>query len=430
MSLGGSAVADTRPFGLNFIAHVSGDFGLGVAARNSLRLAESLGVPVAALDVPGGHGKRGSDTTFAHLVASGLPYGVNLFHMNPPEIERLLGHRPAWFASQGVLNACVPFWELPRVPRSWEPVLGGMDVILAPTTFVGDAVRAALPDAEIVPYPQAVAVPPSVHADRARWGLPAGAAIFLCTFGMGSGFARKNPLAAVRAFRAAFGASREVALVLRVNHQRSPNPTVAREEDAQLAKLRETASGLAAYIVDQPLTYADVLELYASCDALVSLHRSEGLGLHLMEAMALGKPVIATAWSGNTDFMTPENSCLVGYELVAVRDTPGAPPAYGPAAVGVSLQWAQPVEEEAAGWMRRLATDPALRASIGQRAASDMDAASRRFERGQAFAELRRRWEAFDPADEAHKQRERLLRKLWRLDPVAMAKDAVKGLLP
>ncbi|MRR11185.1 glycosyltransferase, partial [bacterium] len=111
-------------------------------------------------------------------------------------------------------------------------------------------------------------------------------------------------------------------------------------------------------VVEEALDYRSVLTLYASADVLVSLHRSEGLGLNMMEAMTLGTPVIATGWSGNMDFTTDENACLVGYDFVGL----GADELnYALAEVGGDARWADPRVEEAAACMRQLADDRELR---------------------------------------------------------------------
>ena len=108
-------------------------------------------------------------------------------------------------------------------------------------------------------------------------------------------------------------------------------------------------------VVDEHLTYAEVLSLNASSDVYLSLHRAEGLGLNLLEAMSLGKPVVGTAWSGNTDFMTDENSCLVDYTLIPVVTDH---PSYAADVVGEGQMWAEPDVESAARWLRRLAEEP------------------------------------------------------------------------
>lgn len=122
-------------------------------------------------------------------------------------------------------------------------------------------------------------------------------------------------------------------------------------------------------ILDEVLSYPDVLSLYASCDCFVSMHRSEGLGLGLMEAMALGKPVIATAWSGNMSFMSHTNSCLVGYELIPARSDLQV---YSKRYLGKDAYWADPSIEQAAAWMQELTRNASHREAIGRRASDAM----------------------------------------------------------
>jgi glycosyltransferase involved in cell wall biosynthesis len=158
-----------------------------------------------------------------------------------------------------------------------------------------------------------------------------------------------------------------VALVIKINLSKRAG---YRGEVQTLLELKSAAaSDRRIRIIEDHLSYADVLSLYASADVMVSLHRAEGLGLHLMEAMTLGRPVIATGWSGNIDFMTSENSCLVGYRLGRVH---ASHPAYAAELARPEQVWAEPDMDEATVWMRRLAGDPSLRTMLGERAAQSM----------------------------------------------------------
>ena len=159
-------------------------------------------------------------------------------------------------------------------------------------------------------------------------------------------------------------------------------------------------------------SYADVPSLYASADVFVSLHRAEGLGLGLMEAMALGKPVIATAWSGNMSFMNHTNACLVGYQLVPVQ---GSIDAYKANNFGRDSYWADPDLDQAARWMARLATDPNLRLRIGAKAAKDMRRYQKKAREASFVDEIRAIWESqnFKALDASSKREEiQRLRKL------------------
>lgn len=159
-------------------------------------------------------------------------------------------------------------------------------------------------------------------------------------------------------------------------------------------------------VIDRQLTYAETLSLNASCDVYVSLHRSEGLGLNLLQAMTLGRPVIATGWSGNMDFMTPEDSCLVGYALVPVRATHYA---YRPEAIGPGQVWAEPSIAEAA-WMRRLADDESLRRRIGAAAQAAMDTRRSQVLEGRVLADLARIAAENESMPSRRARRRRLLR--------------------
>lgn len=247
-------------------------------------------------------------------------------------------------------------WELPRVPTSWRRGLPFVHEIWVPSRFTADAIAAetALP-VRVVPHP----LPPPRPAPltRADFGLPDDAFVTVAFFHMGSSFMRKNPLGAVHAFRRAFGDDPTKILLLKA-------------VDAGLApwarqRLEEAVAGAANIrVLERRLTGGEVTALLATADAVVSLHRAEGFGLVPAQAMQLGKPVVATGWSGNLDFMNTDNSLLTGYRLVPAHDPQGTYDMPG-------QSWADPDEQEAAAHLRRLADDPAFARALGARAAAD-----------------------------------------------------------
>lgn len=357
--------------GVNLVGHITGNLGLGVAARNTLHALRSSGRPLEVIDIdaPGGRGSQ--DGAFASMVAArpSAPWRLNLFHLNPSEVAALVRSRPAWLDLEGRVNACVPFWELPRLPVTggWLELMEALDVVLAPSRFVADAVRASAPGANVWHYPQAVYLPEGVAADRARFGLPEPATLFFMSLDLTSDTRRKNPEGVLDAFTRAFAGRTDVRLVVKLNNRSS---TSWGDAAARVIEDRIRHDDR-IIVIDEALPYVDVLALSASCDVYVSLHRSEGLGLNLLEAMSLGKPVVTTAWSGTMDFTGEDDSCLVGYDLVPVA---ASHPAYRPRAIGPGQVWAEPRIDEAAQWMRRLADDPDVRARIGGRARAAMDA--------------------------------------------------------
>jgi glycosyltransferase involved in cell wall biosynthesis len=193
---------------------------------------------------------------------------------------------------------------------------------------------------------------------------------------------RKNPKGLIRAFKLAFNSDEPVRLVLKSSFgDRHPE---------QMQELRAAARGANITIIDDIFSPDEVLSLMDACDVYVSLHRSEGLGLTMAEAMLMGKPVIATAFSGNMDFMNEDNSLLVSYERVKLGDP--IPP------YDADLEWAEPSVEHAAQYMRRLFNDQKWAREIGERGRLSaqvnlsLEAAGRRIaNRLDEIRELRRR---------------------------------------
>ena len=399
-----------RLAGVNVIGHITGTMGLGVAARNTLTVLEANRQAFTAVDVEPWR-RQGTDSTFAHLLTTPptAPHPINLFHLNVQELINLLDTRPRWLDVVRHANAIVPFWELPRLPLipDWAGLLGAMDLVLAPSRFILESIERSTPEVRVVHYPQTVFLPADIAANRDAFGLPHEAVLFFMNIDVTSDLARKNPAAAMAAFRAAFTPQervrgKRVFLVVKLGHTTSGYPWA---DASQL--MAELAAMPNVIVIDRQLTYAEALSLNAACDVYVSLHRSEGLGLNLLEAMTLGRPVIATGWSGNMDFMTPDDSCLVGHELVPVQATHYA---YRPEAIGPGQVWAEPCIEEASTWMRRLADDESLRRRLGAAAKAAMDVRRSQVLEGRVLADLARIAAADDSMPSLRARRRRLLR--------------------
>ena len=195
-----------------------------------------------------------------------------------------------------------------------------------------------MPGKPVFAMPPAVVVPETTRCSRGSFGLPDDHFLFLFAFDMASGMERKNPLGLIRAFRQAFHPSEPVHLAIKVSRG------AAYPADFRILQAVAEAAGVT--LIDQVMPRADVCDLLASCDSYASLHRSEGFGFTMAEAMLLGKPTIATGYSGNLDFMTPDNSYLVQYDRVPLdRDYPPYP---------AGCIWASPCESHAAGRMRHV----------------------------------------------------------------------------
>ena len=165
-----------------------------------------------------------------------------------------------------------------------------------------------------------------------KFGIPHEKVIFLIMFDFYSVLERKNPISGILAFaelvrNKAYGD--KVHLVVKISNQHADPKGVK-----LLLETLDMIDSQKVTLIDQVLTRNGIPQLINSCDSLISLHRSEGFGLHLAEAMELGKSVIATNWSGNVDFMNSKNSYLVDYDLVTLKND------YGP--YKKSNYWAEP----------------------------------------------------------------------------------------
>lgn len=200
-----------------------------------------------------------------------------------------------------------------------------------------------------------------IRAARTDFGIPPDATVFVSSFDPSSDPARKNPVAAITAFQHAFaGNEPNVRLIFRLNNAGATYMASETQRLLMQAAGGDTRIGFAL----EPMSYRKVLSLYASADAYISLHRAEGLGLGMLEAMRLGVPVIATGWSGNMAFMDHRSACLVRYRLVPVS---GNHPFYQPNVLGPNAIWAEPVIEDAVAWMRHLYQHPDERRRLGRR---------------------------------------------------------------
>jgi glycosyltransferase involved in cell wall biosynthesis len=250
-------------------------------------------------------------------------------------------------------------WELPIVPASWHYGAKFVHEIWAPSPFTAAALEAAAPGrVRVVPYPLA-AIPLPATGTRADFGLPAQKLIVLTALNLASSMARKNPLGAIAAFKAAFGARPDFLLLLKISgFEAYPR---------DLALIRAAiANAPNIRLITATFPEAALRGLIAASDIILSLHRAEGFGLIPATAMLLGRPVVATGWSGNLAYMTEQNSALVSYRLIPAKDDRGVyqlPGAY----------WAEPDIADAAWHLRWLAEESSARTALG--AAGQRDAA-------------------------------------------------------
>lgn len=347
--------APNRAFGVNLIGFARGEFGIGEDVRMAALACEQAGVPYSVLDVPvPDKTHRSNDRRLLDHLDTNLPHPVNLLCVTGFDTVGLrLSHGASLF--DGRLTIGYWPWELPEWPDAWEAAFGLVDEVWSSTRFTQDAmaIKARVP---VQHMPMAVDAATSNAYSRASFGLPEGRFLFLYTFDWNSFPARKNPQAVVAAFQSAFpDPTTPVNLILKTMGAPKDDPNWTLLDDIIKADPR-------VGVINSVLDRDAVLGLCSVCDAVVSLHRSEGYGRTLAEAMLLGKPVIATSYSGNLDFCLPDTSVLVPARLVPVK------PGEYPHAEG--LLWADVDPLAAADALRRVAFDAPYRARIaaaGQR---------------------------------------------------------------
>ncbi|MCS6890145.1 MAG: glycosyltransferase [Rhodovarius sp.] len=342
-----------RPPGLDIHGYFRTESGIGAAARRLWRSARAAGIAAEAYALEG--------QGFEDRVEEGIPiatapprHDCALIHINADQAVRLFCHiAPDRLYGRYRIGAW--YWELSRLPPAWDAAFDHLDEIWAATAFTARAFsRRQRRPVHVIP--PCVPRPPVPEGDRGALrrmlGLPESAFIVLAGFDIGSFLARKNPLGAIRAFQAAFS-GREALLVLKCHGDpaRDPHWRVLAEAIARDPRI---------LLLHRVMSPSEVAALQAACDVLLSLHRSEGFGLWIAECMALGKPVVATAYSGNMDFMDGANSRPVPFRLVPV----GA----GEYPMAEGQVWAEPDIEAAAAALAELAHDPALAARLGEAA--------------------------------------------------------------
>lgn len=337
--------------GVNVIGFAKGDFSLS----QSMRL---INYTIATTDVAfclnnsgdaGGHSETNEELV-PYLIKDS-PYLINLFTYNSDHTITYCKDayaevvEAAFFKRQ--YNISYGYWELSEYPEAWKAQDQYLNEIWAASTFIKEVVEkySSLP---VFYMPLAVEFKMPVGYTKPQFGLPEGSLMYLFTFDLASFPTRKNPQAVIEAFSKAFPVDKneKVSLVIKVHRIPTNKELTVKAE----ALKNHIAFDSRIHIIDELLDRNSILGLISVCDCYVSLHRAEGFGLGMAEAMKMGKVVIGTNYSGNTDYMNEENSCLVNYTLIPVAKKEYV-------YVEDGAVWAEPDAEHASSYMRKIYED-------------------------------------------------------------------------
>jgi glycosyltransferase involved in cell wall biosynthesis len=342
--------------GLNVFGFLSAGLGLGEAARSTVRGASAVGLPYSIYDISAPIHPKDPYTHCGQTERENFP--INVFHLNPSALEALLNPhvKTAYWSAR--YNIAFWFWETTDLPDYWVVASELFDEIWVGSSFCESVVRAKVSKpVKIIPL-NVASVDPDPECGKKELEIPESGFLFLIMMDFFSRPERKNPFGAIDAFQKAFSSGTEdVFLIVKVTSSGGSRSSVrlldmARKNDRII-------------IIDKFLSRSQLYALINFSDCLISLHRAEGFGLPIAEAMSLGKPVIATGWSANMDFMTDRNSFPVPYEMMTLDSY--APP------YPKGTTWADPKINEAAEIMKKLVSKPALCADIGARARNDIN---------------------------------------------------------
>ena len=351
---------DTLPghIAVNYIGYLRSEMGVGEASRGYIKALRECSVEVNLLDVSHLTVYDNADNSLGlHGNPENRPpanHRINIFHINADALPGVLDYLGKSILV-GRYNIGIWAWESEYFPEYWHDRFTYLDEIWVGSNFMANAIApyASCP-VIVMPY---VIESHTALPDRTRYGIGEDYTAFLFAFDYLSIGSRKNPHAVITAFRDAFLSENNVCLVLKTLSSHH-HPKAHKE-------LLELCGGdPRILLIDSTLSRKDFQILLSSCDAFVSLHRLEGYGLGIAEAMAERKIVIATAYGGNTDYMHPGNGFCIPYERVILQED------HGPYAKG--SPWAEPDIAAAAQAMRDTHSNLALRMRLGNAAHRDI----------------------------------------------------------
>lgn len=337
--------------GINLIGNIKADTGIGQSTRLVADILSNSGIEFSVYNyfqLPGG---SMTDTTYDHKISCDLPYNINLIHVNASEftVAYMQLGKKVWDCHY---NIAFWLWELEEFPDEWVGCIDLVDEIWTPAEFVSESIRKKT-NKPVRTIPYSVKAPTDDKFDRKHFNLPEDKFLFFMMYNSGSIMERKNPIGTLEAFKKAFDKDNDkVGLVIKINEM---------EDSSEIAKIREIFDGYSnIYFITENMSKVEVNSLVKAVDVLVSLHRAEGFGLGMAEAMLTGTPTIATNWSANTEFMNSDVACMVDYKLIELQEDHGL--------FKKGYRWADADTDQAAEFMKKLCEDREFADNMAERA--------------------------------------------------------------
>lgn len=305
---------DNSLMGVNLIGFAFGELGIGEDVRMAAAACDSVGIPYTVISISPEESVRQNDQILASVITkqvSQLKYQTNIFCLTGFDTVHVYLEKGRQLFENRYNIGWWP-WELPVWPEEWLGAFDLMDEIWAATSYTQTMYQQAT-EKPVTLMPLPVSVERAVSVSREEMGLAKNTFLFLYIFDFNSYLHRKNPQAVVKAFVKAFVAENtQVGLVLKTMNSNADSPKWK-------AFQRQCTKDKRIVLLEKTLDREKVLGLIDSCDAYISLHRAEGFGRTPAEAMLFGKPVIATDFSGNTDFINARTGFPVKWRKKAVK---------------------------------------------------------------------------------------------------------------